>query len=272
MLMRQYRLIYDQPAFGAYNMAVDEAIMNAVATGESPPTLRFYAWEPACLSLGYGQSSKDVDLERLHERGWDLVRRPTGGRAILHTDELTYSLCVPQDHPLAQGGIVESYRRISQALAFGLESIGMVGQAQRRADKIVDPGPVCFEVTSHYEIATQDGRKLIGSAQLRRKGCVLQHGSLPLVGDVARICDALLFETETEREAAKIRVREHAANLADAVGREVSWMHAANALAYGFAETFDVQLVEDTLTAGEQSDAERLADAVYGAAAFIQRR
>ena len=272
MLMRQYRLIYDQPTFGAYNMAVDEAIMNAVAAGESQPTLRFYAWKPACLSLGYGQSSKDVDLGRLRQLGWDLVRRPTGGRAILHTEELTYSLCVPQDHPLAHGGIVESYRRISQAMAFGLESIGMVPQAQRRAGKIVDPGPVCFEVTSHYEIATQDGRKLIGSAQLRRRACMLQHGSLPLVGDVARICDALLFETEAERESAKIRVREHAATLADALDRDISWMHAANALAYGFAETFDVKLVEGTLTAAERSDAERLAGTVYGAAAFTERR
>ena len=270
--MRQYRLIYDQPSFGAMNMSVDEAIMAAVATGESPPTLRFYAWEPPCLSLGYGQSSTDVDMERLRERGCDLVRRPTGGRAILHTDELTYLLCVPQDHPLARGGIVESYRRISEALAVGLESIGMVSQAQRRAEKIVDPGPVCFEVTSHYEIATQDGRKLIGSAQLRRKGCVLQHGSLPLTGDVARICDALLFATDAERQIAKVRVREHASTLADALDREISWMHAANALAYGFAETFDVQLIEDGLTASEEAIANELLSTQYGAAEFTRRR
>ena len=82
--MRQYRLIYDSPTFGKTNMAIDEAIMRAVATGESQPTLRLYGWNPTCLSLGYAQSWKDADIQRLNMAGWDVVRRPTGGRAILH--------------------------------------------------------------------------------------------------------------------------------------------------------------------------------------------
>src|SRR5690349_10912993 len=111
--MRQWRLIYDIPANGAWNMAVDESLVESVGAGQSPPTLRFYSWNSPCLSLGYGQRFTDVDVTRVDQLGWDVVRRPTGGRAILHTDELTYSLSLPADDDLAAGTIVESYQRIS---------------------------------------------------------------------------------------------------------------------------------------------------------------
>src|SRR5512142_2493749 len=87
-----WRLLITAPARGAWNMAVDEAMLEHIGRGESMPTLRLYAWEPACLSLGQAQPYADVDRIRLRQRGWDVVRRPTGGRAILHTDELTYSI------------------------------------------------------------------------------------------------------------------------------------------------------------------------------------
>ena len=101
-------------------MAVDEAIQQTVAAEVAPPTLRFYAWEPPCLSLGRAQRVSDVDREALQAAGFGLVRRPTGGRAILHTDELTYSLDAPAAHPLLAGTIVESYRRLSTGLALSL--------------------------------------------------------------------------------------------------------------------------------------------------------
>ena len=270
--MRQYRLIYDQPTTGAKNMAVDEAIMSAVASGDSPPTLRLYAWDPPCLSLGYGQSWRDADIDRTHALGWHIVRRITGGRAILHTDELTYSIAVPLDHPLAQGTIIESYRRISQALIATLKQFGMIPQADKKADRTKVNGPVCFEVPSHYEITTGDGRKLVGSAQGRRRGVILQHGSMPLTGDIARICNALYFESEAERDTAKSQVRSHAATLTDALnGQHISWEHAANALAYGFAETFDATLIEDSLTPQEIDHAEQLERDVYSNEAQIKR-
>ena len=132
--MRQYRLIYDTPTNGIWNMAVDEAIFTAVINGDSLPTLRFYGWNPPCLSLGYGQAFSDADMTRLNQFGWDVVRRATGGKAILHTDELTYSLCLPQHHPLAEGSIVDSYRRISTGLMAGLNRLGAHLQADKRAD------------------------------------------------------------------------------------------------------------------------------------------
>lgn len=267
--MRQWRLIYDNPTSGARNMAVDEAIMGAVARGERPPTLRLYDWTPACLSLGYGQKTSDVDFDRLARMGWDAVRRPTGGRAILHTDELTYSITLPEEHPIANGGIVESYRRLSAALMQALAALGAPVAADRRDDGPKLTGPVCFEVPSHYEI-TFDGRKLLGSAQTRRRGGVLQHGTLPLRGDVSRICDALVYPDEPTREAAKTAVHERATTLAEALGgRIVAWQDAADAVAQAFAETFEIEWLTEGLTAQEEADADRLEATVY---ASLERR
>ncbi len=100
---------------GAWNMAVDELILEHIGRGASLPTLRLYSWQPPCLSLGHAQPFADVDVHRLEERGWEVVRRPTGGRAILHTDELTYSVIAPTDEPRVAGSILESYNRLAQA-------------------------------------------------------------------------------------------------------------------------------------------------------------
>ena len=107
-------------------MAIDEAILWAVAEGKSPPTLRFYGWEPPCLSIGYSQSMEgEVDVDKCREVGVDFVRRPTGGRAILHADELTYSVVASQSEPRVAGGVIESYRRLSAGLVAGLRGLGV---------------------------------------------------------------------------------------------------------------------------------------------------
>ena len=208
--MRQMRSIRESDfRSGVNNMAVDSAIADAVRAERQLPTLRLYGWNPFCLSLGYGQRMREADVAALEERGWDLVRRPTGGKAILHGDELTYSLCLPLDHPLASGDVVESYRRISVGLLNALHCLGLSATAQHQGASAGQSaaGAVCFELSSHYEI-TCDGRKLIGSAQLRRKGVMLQHGTIPLRGDLARICEVLTFDSEDAREAQRQRVRE----------------------------------------------------------------
>ena len=215
--MRQMRALRDcHFRDGGGNMAIDCAIFEAVASNLQPPTLRLYGWHPFCLSLGYGQRARDADLDALADRGWDLVRRPTGGKAILHGDELTYSLCLPQDHPLASGDVVESYRRISAGLLRALQELGLEAESERQNASLrpAAVGPVCFEIPSHYEISVA-GRKLIGSAQMRRKGGLLQHGSIPLRGDLARVCDVLSFATEEARARQKVSLRERAATLAE---------------------------------------------------------
>ena len=121
--MTLWRLLITPPARGAWNMALDESILEHIGRGESIPTLRLYAWEPACLSLGHAQPFADVDMNRLQERGWEVVRRITGGRAILHTDELTYSVIAPNDEPIIAGTVLESYNRLAQALLLAVKNL-----------------------------------------------------------------------------------------------------------------------------------------------------
>ena len=254
-------------------MAVDCAILAAVAGGEQPPTLRLYGWDPPCLSLGYGQRTRDVDLAALAARGWDLVRRPTGGKAIGHGDELTYSLSLPLDHPLAGGDVLESYRRISAGLLCALTSLGLAAEAahQGASARRAARGPVCFEIPSHYEISVR-GRKLIGSAQLRRQGGLLQHGSLPLNGDVGRICDVLSFESEESRTAQKRKVRQRAVTLAQVAGKPLSWSAAAAAIELGFASAFNMEMKPGQLSAAESNRADRLIDERFGNPAWTNKR
>lgn len=246
-------------------MAVDEAILEAVAAGHSLPTLRFYAWQPPCLSLGYSQAVRDeVDLEACRVRGIDLVRRPTGGRAILHTDELTYSVVAPQDDPRVAGEIVESYRRLCQGLLAGLRMLGLdVVQAGRKPSKPETLSAVCFDAPSDYEITVQR-KKLVGSAQARRRGVVLQHGALPLVGDVTRIVDVLNLPDD-EREAFRAALRARATTLEAALGRTVSFDEAARALAQGFAQALNLELVPGELSSDELARAEVLVAEKYAA-------
>jgi lipoyl(octanoyl) transferase len=259
-----WRLVHSPLADGATNMAIDEAILRAVAEGDAPPTLRFFGWTPPCLSLGYAQPAGEADNERLNRLGYGLVRRPTGGRAILHTDELTYSVIAPMDEPRVRGGVVESYQQLSAGLLGGLAHLGLAVRADKEygpAEAGLAKGPVCFEVPSNYEITVGSGgqpRKLLGSAQVRKQGVVLQHGTLPLTGDIGRICDALAFDSEAERQRVRARVHERATTVAEVIGRDVSWDEAAQALAQGFAEALNLSWRPAPFTPREQALAEQM--------------
>jgi|SRR5579859_7369450 len=244
-------LIDDTPRTGAANMALDEALMDAVAAGDSPPTLRFYAWLPACLSLGKRQPLSGVDQARCRRDGVDVVRRATGGLAILHTDELTYSLATLPSDPRAEGAILDAYRKLSQGLVAGLRLLGLPA-AMNPVDPLASKytSAACFEVPTAYEITIGE-RKLLGSAQTRPAGRVLQHGSLPLHGDIARVVDCLWFADEDEREALRAHLRARATTLEAALGRPVSFTEAAEALAHGFARALNLTLEPGSVTEAE---------------------
>ena len=253
-------------------MAVDEAVLEAVGKGTVPPTLRLYAWEPPCLSLGYAQPVADVSLEELTSQGWELVRRPTGGRAILHTDELTYSVIGPHDDPLLASGILESYSNLSQALLSALHMLGIPAEAQESSTdpdvSCIESGveknknPVCFEIPSNYEI-TANGKKLVGSAQARRKEGVLQHGSLPLCGDLTRVVQVLKFRDDRAQEDAARRLANRAITAEGALGYTISWETAADSFAIAFRDTLNLDLQLSDLTTGERRRAEQLVQKKY---------
>ncbi|NOX63342.1 MAG: lipoate--protein ligase family protein [Chloroflexi bacterium] len=251
-------------------MAVDQAIALMSASGHSPPTLRFYQWRPPTVSLGRHQALSEIDLARVRELGYDLVRRPTGGRAILHIDELTYSIAGPKDEPRLAGAVLDSYNRISQGLVLGLQRLGVdavKAPASQRAGP--DVSAVCFEVPSAYEILVA-GKKIIGSAQSRRAGYILQHGSLPLQGDVTRLVEALAL-SPAERLALREAVSARATTLEAVMGRHVSFWEAAVALIDGLTSALDMELEEGDLTAEEIELAQRLQREIYANPDWLAR-
>ncbi|MBM4426988.1 MAG: lipoate--protein ligase family protein [Chloroflexi bacterium] len=272
IIMTIWRLIFTPPSTGAWNMAVDEAILEHIHRGESISTLRLYSWNPPCLSLGHAQSIKDVDMERLKSHGWDVVRRVTGGRAILHTDELTYSVTGSADEPVLTGGVLESYNRLAQALLHAVKSLSVPVEIKEHEDGHTQQNlnPVCFEVPSTYEI-TVDGKKLIGSAQARKKEGVLQHGSLPLTGDLTRICDALVFESESARQNAKERLLARATTIESVIGVGTAWETAAQAFVRGFEAELGIQFERGEMSPSEIQRVEELVEEKYAHASWTER-
>lgn len=177
-MRERWRFLRDPPAAGAWNMAVDEVLMESVRAGATP-TLRVYAWTPACLSFGRNQPALGhYDAARIRSLGADIVRRPTGGRAVLHEAELTYSV-VMTDRAL--GGARRAYRAINQALALGVARLGAAAFVQPEESGRAAPLPStapCFAEPVPGEVLVGD-RKLIGSAQFRADRVLLQHGSIP---------------------------------------------------------------------------------------------
>ena len=268
---QQWRLIITPPARGAWNMAVDESLLDAAGQRLALPCLRLYSWEPPCLSIGYAQQSNDVDQHKLSNFG-DWVRRPTGGRAILHTDELTYSVVASLSEPRLSGGVLESYQRLSKALLAALHTLGLPAEAHPmpKSGAKQANAPVCFEIPSNYEIVIA-GKKLIGSAQARRRDGVLQHGTLPLWGDLTRITDVLVYSDDRTRKDAADRLLSHATTVESVLGFRVSWDDAAYALTKGFQSELDLELVQGELSTQEIKRADRLMQEKYNHPSWLER-
>jgi len=210
-----WRLIDSGPCSAAFSMALDEAISRHVREKNQPPTLRFYGWDRPSVSLGRFQKSSDIDLEYCREKNIPVVRRPTGGRAILHGDELTYSFAVRTDTGPFNCGLLESYRLLSEAFLSAFRNAGISAESKERREKgrVLTGSPLCFRTSSYKEILSNNN-KLIGSAQRRWKDGLLQQGSIPLSYDresvrrVFRICspDIQMAGLNESGNAAEIQV------------------------------------------------------------------
>jgi lipoate-protein ligase A len=262
-------------------MAVDEAILTSVSEGKAPPTVRFYGWQPVTLSVGYFQrAEEEVDVDELLRRGLGFVRRPTGGRAVLHDNELTYSVVVPESHPDMPGTVGAAYRLLSEGLMAGFRRLGLDARMASLADgRKTDPAAAgsaaCFDSPSWYELVVE-GRKAAGSAQLRHKGAILQHGSIPLELDADLLFAVLRFPDERLRLRMKASFADKATAVNDLLRRlgkpPVAADRAEEAFAAGFAEALGVQLMPGSLTEGERELAEALAREKYGNDAWNLRR
>lgn len=251
-----WRFLDSGPAPGPRQMAIDEALLEAVARGHSPPLLRLFAFQPACLSLGRFQATRGRWGAEARD-GIDFVRRPTGGRAVLHYADLCYAVIAPIDDPSLGGDILGSYCRIAQALSRALALLG--APEVHFGQVLTGGGPTpsgCFASSGPFEL-TVKGAKVLGSAQVRRGPVLLQQGSLRLERDPQR--ERLLLDGSGP-------------SLSDLLGRRVGYGEAAAALRRAFADTFAITLERSALSSDEAARAATLERDKYANPAWTWQR
>lgn len=249
----------------AFNMALDEALLEWHAQGKVPPVIRFYGWDPPTLSIGYFQNiEKEIDMEAVRAHHLGFVRRPTGGRGVLHEYELTYSVIVSEDHPKMPKTVTEAYRVISEGLLRGFQQLGLdaffaVPKTAEERSALKNPrSAVCFDAPSWYELVVE-GRKVAGSAQIRQKGVILQHGSILLDLDEEKLFSLFKYPNERVKERMKKAFKNKAVAINDLRSAPVTLPEAKVAFAKGFAEGLEVELEPYTLSREEINYVEKIA-------------
>jgi len=241
-----------------------------------PPTLRIYDWSEPAVSIGYFQEmNQAINVQKARQEGLKIVRRITGGRAVLHFGELTYAVVANSSrNPELGSNLLATYREISLALARGLEKLGIRaeykrGRAARRTSRLSYHHP-CFESISSYEL-TVKGRKLVGSAQRRSQGCFLQHGSIPRDKSEWKIESYLPAKPE-EVATGQHSWDEKSTSLSLLSGRRVELDELKESLKEGFADYFGISFVEEGVTKPELRIAFRLEQDKYSRESWNQNR
>ena len=253
-----------------YNMALDEALLEWHSKGEIPPTIRFYGWNPPTLSIGYFQKAeKEINFDKVKELGLGFVRRPTGGRGVLHDEELTYSVIVSEEYPNMPKTVTEAYRVISEGLLDGFRSLGLeayfaIPRSEEEKNSLKNPrSSVCFDAPSWYELVVE-GRKIAGSAQTRQKGVILQHGSILLEIDEDKLFSVFNYPNDRVKERMQRAFRSKAVAINAIAGRKIPIEEAKEAFYKGFASALDIDLEPYTLSEEEEAYVEELARTKYG--------
>lgn len=260
---RAWRLLVTEPADGATNMAVDEAVWRGRQAGTSPPTVRFFAWQPPTVSLGYGQPlDRNVDVVACYRLGVGLVRRPTGGSAIYHDGperELTYSVVASADDIGGAADLLQTYRWIGRALLRGLRSLGAPAEMVAVAVSDAPTPAFCFARTGSCELEIA-GRKVVGSAQRRQGATFLQHGSVLLGVDAPRL--RAVFPTTRDPLATLT-------TLEAALGHRPKFDDVAATLAAAFEMEHGIELRPGGLSADETAAVAGLVTEKYATAEWL---
>src|SRR5690606_23279462 len=249
IMKKQWYFINSGPCSPAYNMALDEALLDWHSQGEIPPVIRFYEWNPATLSIGYFQQvHKDINLEAVKKQNLGFIRRPTGGRAVLHDQELTYSVIVTESYPNMPETVTEAYRVISEGILQGFRLLGLdayfsVPETKEQLDDLKKPkSAVCFDAPSWYELVVE-GRKAAGSAQTRQKGVILQHGAIPVSMDLDKLVSVFHFASEGHRQRMKDKLKNKAVSIEELSGRSIAMDEVAEAFRTGFQKALDIEFI-----------------------------
>jgi len=254
-MKEQWRLL--QTGFNtAYaNMAIDRAVLVANSEGKVPPTVRFYGWVPPAISIGYFQSLTDeIDLDTCKKLGVNYVRRITGGGAVFHDKELTYSIVIPESHPEISKNIMNSYGRICGAVMKGLQHLGIESEYV----------PINDIITG--------GRKISGNAQTRKLETVLQHGTVLMDVDVDKMFSLLKVPNEKIKDKLIADVKQRVTSIKHLLGKEVSFKEVAEAMKMGFEEEFHVELIEGKLSKEELALARKFEKECFSAKDWNHRR
>jgi lipoate-protein ligase A len=250
-----WRLIVDGDLAGAHNMARDVAILEAVSAGETSPTLRLYGWRPPCLTLGRHQGVEAADLEFCRREGIDVVRRPTGGRALLHHLELTYAVVAPLGTRTLPRALQDAYRQICGALVQAMQSLGVEAELTGGEVNLELPGPrttiPCFEAPAGGEVVVR-GRKLVGSAMRAHAGTILQHGAIVLDWDGRLQAGSMGLADDSG-------LRPHITTLRHELGRLPGRREVHDAVVAAFSDGLGGAFEAGALTAGEEVREQTLA-------------
>ena len=236
------------------NMAVDEALLKYCQI----PVLRVYQWKPSAISIGYNQDiQKEINVEYCKKNNVGIVRRITGGKAIFHDKEITYSFILPEDLNLLPKEINESYKEIANALVLTLNRFNINVEIKKTPERIKTP--ICFNSSNWYELLI-NGKKISGSAQRRMQGKILQHGSILIDFDYNK--NSLLFDSSnlidniTNLKKRITSIKREMNNIDNI--KKISYKELANAIKQGFKENFNFEMVDDNLTNEEIILAEKL--------------
>ena len=254
-MSEQWRLLLTGENTAFVNMAVDKAILVAHSEGKVPPTVRFYSWVPPAISIGYFQSIlEEIDIDACKKFGVDYVRRITGGGAVFHEKELTYSIVIAESHPLIPKNILSSYERICNALIRGLQQLGIHGTYAPINDIVVER------------------KKISGNAQTRKMNTVLQHGTILLDVDVETMFSLLKVPNEKIKDKMITDVKQRVTSVHHILGTHVGFDQVAAAMKQGFEEEFNVALVEGSLTSEEKKLARKFEKECFSAFEWNHRR
>jgi len=244
-------------------MAIDEVLATKSVPHDKRSVFRIYRWYPYAISLGYNQDPNDLNLEKCRHDRIDVVRRPTGGRAVLHAEEITYSVIVPKDSELYNSDVLTTYNYISKGILEGLHLSGVKAEIVERLPDEAETSTAykdripCFSRSAKYEIAYQD-KKLVGSAQRRYENSILQHGSL-LVGTFhLRLGDYIAALKGVHAEKFKRALEEKTISISQIISTKINYDKIIWALKTGFQESFKLDFLEGQLTPQENAEVKKL--------------
>ncbi|MET3682571.1 lipoate-protein ligase A [Alkalibacillus flavidus] len=263
-MAEEWRLIDTRDYDAATNMALDECLLKWVNDNKIGPTIRFYAWSEPSLSIGQFQNvESSIDLSSLEKYDCQLVRRLTGGSAVLHDDELTYSIVVPENHPLISRSVQEAYYTLSKGLVKGFKLLGVqVDYSLPNQQKTNRRTDVCFERPAFYELLV-DNKKLSGNAQVRKSGVLLQHGSIPMSLNAEMLFDLFQFPSDQIREQRRQSFGEKATTLNEVTGKSHTYDEVKQAFINGFQDSLNISLTPLTLSDEQWQDVFELAELKY---------